>query len=137
MKPLYTAICTAEGGRDGHTRSLDGTLDLATKPPKELGGNGEGTNPEELIAAGWASCFQNALHTLAKIQKKDITDSSVTVEVTLNLDDKASVSLSARILASIPELPEAEAQELLEATHKVCPVSKATEGNIPVELVLE
>lgn len=137
MKTLYTAIATAEGGREGTTTSLDGSLTHTLKPPKELGGSGEGTNPEELFAHGWAACFQNAMHTLAKIQKKDLTDSSVTCEVSLNLDDKASVSLSARLLVTVPDLPEDEVRALVEATHKVCPFSKATAGNIPVELVVE
>ena len=138
MKTLYTEVATAEGGRDGRSRSLDGNLDLVMKPPKDLGGPGGGTNPEEVMAVGWAACFQNAMHTLAKIQKKEITDSSVTCEISLMYDEEGrSVSLAARLLASIPELPEDEARELLHATHKVCPYSKATEGNIPVDLVLE
>lgn len=138
MKSLYTAVATAEGGRDGRSRSLDGNLDVETKPPKELGGPGTGTNPEELFAVGWAACFQSSLHTLAKIQKKNVTDSSVTCEVSLMYDEEQrSVVLAARLLASIPELPEDEARELLHATHKVCPYSKATAGNIEVELVLE
>ena len=138
MKTLYTAVATAEGGRDGRSRSLDGNLDLTMKPPKDLGGPGDGTNPEEVFAVGWAACFQSAMHTLAKIQKKEITDSSVTCEVSLMYDEESrSVSLAARLLASIPELPEDQARDLLHATHKVCPYSKATDGNIPVELVLE
>jgi lipoyl-dependent peroxiredoxin len=137
MKTLYTAIAIAEGGREGKTQSLDGSLVHDLKPPKELGGPGTGTNPEELLAHGWAACFQNAMHTLAKIQKKEIADSSVTCEISLNLDDGASVSLSARMLVTIPDLPEDEARALVEHTHKVCPFSKATEGNIPVELVIE
>jgi lipoyl-dependent peroxiredoxin len=137
VKVLYTAIATAEGGRDGAARSLDGNLDVRIVPPKELGGSGEGTNPEQLFAAGYAACFQNAMHLVAKAQGHDLTDSSVTAEVDLGATSAGTFEMAVRLLVSVPELDQAATQQLLEATHKVCPFSNATRGNIPVELIAE
>ena len=137
MKVLYTAIATAEGGRDGAARSLDGNLDVRIVPPKELGGAGDGSNPEQLFAAGYAACFQSAMHLVARKQGHDLTDSSVTAEVDLGAVEGGRFQLAVRLLVSVPELDEAAAQALLEATHQVCPYSNATRGNIDVELVVE
>jgi Ohr subfamily peroxiredoxin len=137
MKVLYTAIATAEGGRDGQARSLDGNLDVRIVPPRELGGSGEGTNPEQLFAAGYAACFQSAMHLVAKRQGHDLTDSSVTAEVDLGMVDSGGFGLAVRLLVSVPELDDEAAQKLLEATHQVCPYSNATRGNITVDLVVE
>ena len=134
MKTLYTAIATAEGGRNGQARSLDGNLDVRIVPPKELGGTGDGTNPEQLFAAGYAACFQNAMHLMARSQGHDLTDSSVTAEVDLGMLDTGGFGLGVRLLVSVPELDQAAAQQLLEATHQVCPYSNATRGNIDVTL---
>jgi Ohr subfamily peroxiredoxin len=137
MDALYTAIATAEGGRDGQARSLDGNLDVRIVPPKELGGTGEGTNPEQLFAAGYAACFQSAMHLVAKRQGHDLTDSSVTAEVDLGMVESGGFGLAVRLLVSVPELDAADAARLLEATHQVCPYSNATRGNITVDLVVE
>ena len=137
MKVLYTAIATAEGGRNGAARSLDGNLDVRIVPPKELGGPGDGTNPEQLFAAGYAACFQSAMHLVAKSQGHDLTDSSVTAEVDLGAKGDGSFQLAVRLLVSVPELDEAATRQLLEATHRVCPYSNATRGNIEVALVAE
>jgi osmotically inducible protein OsmC len=137
MRVLYTAIATAEGGRNGQAKSLDGNLDVRIVPPKELGGPGDGTNPEQLFAAGYAACFQSAMHLVAKAKGHDLTDSSVTAEVDLGANDKGGFELAVRLLASVPELDDEAARELLEATHQVCPYSNATRGNISVELVVE
>ena len=137
MKVLYTAIATAEGGRDGHARGLDGNLDVRIVPPREIGGSGEGTNPEQLLAAGWAACFQNAMHLVAKAQGHNLTDSSVTCEVDLGAKPEGTYELAARLLVSVPELDDETAQKLLETTHKVCPFSNATRGNVPIELIVE
>jgi Ohr subfamily peroxiredoxin len=137
VKVLYTAIATAEGGRDGQARSLDGNLDVRIVPPKELGGTGEGTNPEQLFAAGYAACFQSAMHLVAKRQGHDLTDSSVTAEVDLGMVESGGFGLAVRLLVSVPELDAADAARLLEATHQVCPYSNATRGNITVDLVVE
>jgi Ohr subfamily peroxiredoxin len=137
VKVLYTAIATAEGGRDGQARSLDGNLDVRIVPPKELGGTGEGTNPEQLFAAGYAACFQSAMHLVAKRQGHDLTDSSVTAEVDLGMVESGGFGLAVRLLVSVPELDAADAARLLEATHQMCPYSNATRGNITVDLVVE
>ena len=137
MKTLYTAIATAEGGRNGRSRSLDGNLDVRIVPPRELGGTGDGANPEMLFAAGWAACFQSAMHLVARAQGHDLTDSSVTAEVDLGYTEDKTFELAARLLVSVPELERADAEKLLEATHQVCPYSRATRGNIPVELIVE
>ena len=137
MKTLYTAIATAEGGRNGRSRSLDGNLDVRIVPPRELGGPGDGANPEMLFAAGWAACFQSAMHLVAKSQGHDLTDSSVTAEVDLGFTEDKTFELAARLLVSVPELERAEVEKLIEATHQVCPYSRATRGNIPVELIVE
>jgi Ohr subfamily peroxiredoxin len=137
MKVLYTAIATAEGGRNGSARSLDGNLDVRIVPPKELGGSGAGTNPEQLFAAGYAACFQSAMHLVAKATGHDITDSSVTAEVDLGAKPDGTFELAVRLLVSVPELDDAAAAELLERTHRVCPYSNATRDNIPVDLIVE
>lgn len=137
MRVLYTAVATAEGGRNGRSQSLDGNLDVRIVPPKELGGTGDGTNPEQLFAAGYAACFQSAMHLVAKAQGHDLTDSSVTAEVDLGTDDGSRFSLAVRLIVSVPELDHDATQQLLEATHRVCPYSNATRGNIPVDLVAE
>ena len=137
MKVIYTAIATAEGGRNGRARSLDGNLDVQLVSPKELGGPGDATNPEQLFAAGFAACFQNAMHLVAKARKLDMADSSVTAEVDLGVTDQGSFELGVRLLISVPELDDDTVRSLAEATEKVCPYSNATRGNIPFEIVVE
>ena len=137
VKVLYTAIATAEGGRNGRARSLDGRLDVTFVSPKELGGSGDGTNPEQLFAAGFAGCFQNAMHLVAKARKLELTDSSVTAEVDLGAKEDGSFGLGVRLLISVPDLDEDTVRGLAEATEKVCPYSNATRGNIPFEIVIE
>ena len=137
MKPLYTAIATVEGGRQGRARSLDGRLDVSLDTPKELGGSGDGTNPEQLFAAGFAACFQSAMHLVARSRQVDLTDSSVTAEVDLGSTGGGTYGVGVRLLVSVPGLAEAAARELAEATEKVCPYSNATRGNIPFEIVIE
>jgi osmotically inducible protein OsmC len=78
---MYTAVATAQNGRDGRVASDDGKLDVVVNPPKELGGSGEGTNPEQLFAAGYSACFQSALGVVAREEKADISGSTVTAEV--------------------------------------------------------
>jgi osmotically inducible protein OsmC len=137
VKTLYTAIATAEGGRDGRSRSLDGNLDVRIVPPRELGGPGDGPNPEMLFAAGYAACFQSAMHLVARAQGHDLTDSSVTAEVDLGITEDKTFELAVQLLVSVPELERPDTEKLLEATHQVCPYSRATRGNIPVELIVE
>ncbi|MCW2918907.1 MAG: Ohr subfamily peroxiredoxin [Actinomycetia bacterium] len=137
MSTLYTAIATASG-RDSKAVSSDGKLEVTLARPKELGGNGAGTNPEQLFAAGYAACFASAMNLVAGQKKIDISDASVTAEVGLGPNGAGGFELSVVLRAELPDHISAEAGEaLLEATHQVCPYSNATRGNIPVELVRE
>ncbi|MEU8778211.1 organic hydroperoxide resistance protein [Streptomyces sp. NPDC048606] len=129
----YTAVATAENGRDGRVATNDGKLDVVVNPPKELGGSGEGTNPEQLFAAGYSACFQGALGVVAKNENADISGSTVTAEVGIGKNDEG-FGLIVKISASIPNVDAATAKDLIEKAHQVCPYSKATRGNITVEL---
>ncbi|MDA5285654.1 organic hydroperoxide resistance protein [Streptomyces sp. NPDC054904] len=136
MNALYTAVATANG-REGRAVSSDGQIDLALAMPPALGGNGQGTNPEQLFAAGYAACFASALGLVGRQAKVDTGDVSVTAETSIGQDDSGfALAVTLRI-----ELPEALAGEtgalLVKQAHEVCPYSKATRGNIPVELVIE
>ncbi|BBA97216.1 putative organic hydroperoxide resistance protein [Actinacidiphila reveromycinica] len=131
---LYTAVATAENGRDGRVASDDGKLDVVVNPPKELGGSGAGTNPEQLFAAGYSACFQGALGVVARQQKADISGSRVTAKVGFGKVEGGGFGLTVEIAASIPAVDEATAKDLLEKAHQVCPYSNATRGNVDVKL---
>ncbi len=134
MDILYTAQATARGGREGEVVSDDGVLDLVLARPKELGGpGGDNTNPEQLFAAGYAACFHSALKRVAGQQKLDVTGSDITAQVGLGIDGKA-FGISATLVGRFPTLDAAQARELMEAAHQVCPYSRATRGNIDVTL---
>jgi Ohr subfamily peroxiredoxin len=135
MKPLYTASATAIGGRQGRTTSSDGKLDLQLSPPVEAGGDGVGTNPEQLFAAGYAACFTNALHAVARRMKLDATGATVTAEVSLGSIGEGRYGLAVALRAALPAtIDEETAQKLVDATHQVCPYSNATRGNIEVQV---
>ncbi|MEH7331546.1 organic hydroperoxide resistance protein [Neobacillus drentensis] len=135
MEALYTASATAEGGRLGKVTSSDGTLDLALSMPKSLGGQGKenATNPEQLFAAGYAACFDSALNLVARQARKRI-ESNVTVEVSLGKDTDGGYKLAAALNVAIAGVSFEEAEELVKLAHGVCPYSKATSGNIEVQL---
>ncbi|MDF0372488.1 organic hydroperoxide resistance protein [[Kitasatospora] papulosa] len=130
----YTAVATAENGRDGRVSTDDGALDVVVNPPKEMGGSGAGTNPEQLFAAGYSACFQGALGVVARQEKADITGSTVTASVSVGRTEAGGFGLEVAISASIPNVDPATAQALVEKAHQVCPYSNATRGNIKVEL---
>ncbi len=137
MSPIYTAIATSSG-RDGRSVSNDGKLDLTLAMPKELGGDDNGTNPEQLFAAGYSACFASAMKLVAQRQQVDAADASVTAEVGLNPLEGGRFGLSVVLRVELPEHLHGEAgKALVEATHQVCPYSNATRGNIPVEIVVE
>ncbi|WP_434600652.1 organic hydroperoxide resistance protein [Streptomyces sp. A5-4] len=137
MDALYTAVATANG-REGRAVSSDGQIDLPLGFPAAMGGNGKGTNPEQLFAAGYAACFASAMGSIARQEKLDVKDVSVTAEVSIGKDTDGGFGLSVVMRVELPEhLEGAEGQDLLEKTHAYCPYSKATRGNIPVELVIE
>ena len=136
MEPLYTAVATSNG-REGRSVTSDGKLDLKLSYPPELGGDGVGTNPEQLFAAGYAACFSGALGLVARQAKIDVSDVSVTAEVTIGKDE-TSFALAVVIRVELPEQLAGETGELLvKQAHQVCPYSKAISGNVPVELIVE
>ena len=135
-KIVYTAEATAHGGRDGRVASSDGHLDVVVVPPKELGGSGGGTNPEQLFAAGYSACFQGALGLVARREEADITGSTVTAKVGIGPNASDGYGLAVEILVSIPGMDQARARELVEKAHQVCPYSNATRGNIDVTLTV-
>jgi osmotically inducible protein OsmC len=135
MKILYTADATVTGGRDaGHGRTSDGTLDVQLRSPVELGGEGGGTNPEQLFAVGYAACFESALKTVARRQKLSADDVSIDSRVHLGPTDERTFTLSVELDVTLPGLDDEQATELVHAAHRVCPYSNATRGNIDVAL---
>ncbi|MFJ8443202.1 organic hydroperoxide resistance protein [Kitasatospora griseola] len=136
MEPLYTAVATSNG-RDGRSVTSDGKLDLKLSMPPSLGGDGVGTNPEQLFAAGYAACFSGALGLVARQSKIDVSDVSVTAEVTIGKDD-SGLGLAVVLRVELPESLVGEPGELLvKQAHQVCPYSRAISGNVPVELIVE
>jgi len=133
MEKLYTAEVTATGGRDGHIKSSDGQLDFEIKKPKELGGQGGATNPEQLFAAAWGPCYLGALGSVAEREGVDTSEANVNVLVSFNKDGNAFV-LSADLDVHIPGISLEEAQQLADKAHRACPYSKATRGNIEVRV---
>ncbi|MCZ2822780.1 MULTISPECIES: organic hydroperoxide resistance protein [unclassified Modestobacter] len=135
MPSVYTAVATATGdGRNGHTRSSDGLIDLDLATPKEMGGEGGATNPEQLFAAGYAACFLSALKMVARKQKAPINDAGVTAEVGIGPNDAGGFGLEVALHAELGGVDQATAEQLVEAAHQVCPYSNATRGNVPVTL---
>jgi Ohr subfamily peroxiredoxin len=136
MQVLYTAKAAATNGRQGRIRSSDGVLDLQLALPKELGGpGGAATNPEQLFAAGYAACFENALLRVARERKAPIRESSVTAHVGIGREDNGYFKLVVELEISVPNRDRAEVSELVRIAHEeVCPYSRATRGNIDVNV---
>jgi osmotically inducible protein OsmC len=133
MSTLYTAAAMSTGeGRNGHVRTSDGRVDLDLAIPKEMGGSGNGSNPEQLFAAGYASCFHSAIKLIAGQRKLKIDDSAVSADVGIGPNDAGGFALSVALHVELPGLDQSAADELVEAAHQVCPYSNATRGNIPV-----
>ena len=137
MKTLYTAEALTTGdGRNGHARSSDGRLDLQLAIPKEMGGSGDGTNPEQLFAIGYASCFHAALRLIGRQEKADVSDSAVGARVSIGQIDDGAFGLAVELEVTLPNVDHATAQLVAEKAHQVCPYSNATRGNIDVKLVV-
>ncbi|ORM28688.1 organic hydroperoxide resistance protein [Williamsia sp. 1135] len=137
MKAIYTAEALATGeGRDGHARTSDGKVDLDLSIPKEMGGSGVGTNPEQLFAAGYAACFHSALRMVAGQEKADVTDSTVGARVAIGSLDNGGFGLAVELEVALPNLDHETAQKLADKAHEVCPYSNATRGNIDVNVVV-
>ena len=128
---IYTAESTATGGgRDGNVKSTDGLLDLAVRPPKEMGGSGEGVNPELLFSAGYAACCLGALRLVAKSSGVALDDATgVTVRVGIGKDE-TGYGLTSEVIGYLPGLEQAQAEDLMAKANQVCPYSKATRGNV-------
>ncbi|HEY1152903.1 MAG TPA: organic hydroperoxide resistance protein [Pseudolabrys sp.] len=131
----YTTTATTKGGRNGRAVLDNGGLGLAMALPKEMGGAGDGHNPEQLFALGWSSCFGQAILALAKKHGLDGQDARVTVSIGIDKDD-ISFALKADIKVTIPGADKAKVQALVEDAHKICPYSRATRGNVPVTLTV-
>ena len=132
-KVLYTGKTHTVGGRDGSARSSDGRLDIRLSPP---GSNGAGTNPEQLFAAGWSACFIGAMGRAARAAGVALpADVAVDAEVDLGQEGDG-FALQARLKVSLPGLPADVARAIVDGAHQICPYSKATRGNIAVELAL-
>ncbi|SKC70774.1 organic hydroperoxide resistance protein [Krasilnikoviella flava] len=135
MSAIYTAVATATGeGRDGRSRTDDGLLDVDLAIPKEMGGAGGATNPEQLFAAGYAACFHSALKLVARRQKAPLTDSAVVAEVSLLPTDEGGFRLAVALHAELGGVDQATADALVAAAHQVCPYSNATRGNVDVSV---
>ncbi|KQU06851.1 organic hydroperoxide resistance protein [Rhodococcus sp. BP-349] len=137
MKTLYTAEALATGeGRDGHGRTTDGKVDVDLSIPTEMGGNGKGTNPEQLFAVGYAACYHSALRMVAGQQKADVSDSSVGAKVSIGPNDAGGFQLAVVLEVTLPNLDHDTAQALADKAHEVCPYSNATRGNIDVQITV-
>jgi osmotically inducible protein OsmC len=137
MKSLYTAEALTTGdGRNGHARSSDGRLDLQLAIPKEMGGSGDGTNPEQLFAIGYAACFHSALRMVGREAKADVSDSAVGARVSIGQLDSGGFGLAVELEVTLPNVDHDTAQSLTEKAHQVCPYSNATRGNVDVKLVV-
>jgi len=135
-KVLYTAKARTTGGRDGRAVSDDGLLDVKLAPPKELGGMGGATNPEQLFAAGYSACFMGALKHVAGMKKVAVpADASIEASVDIGPIPQG-FGIAVQMTINLPGLDRAVAQDLVDTAHQVCPYSNATRGNIVVELTL-
>ncbi|MFD8566347.1 organic hydroperoxide resistance protein [Streptomyces sp. NPDC059639] len=137
MDAIYTAVATATHGREGRAVSSDGVIDLQLGMPTAMGGSGEGSNPEQLFAAGYAACFGSALGLVGRGAKVDVTDAAVTAEVSIGKQGEG-FGLAVVLRVELPDTVDAETgRKLVEQAHQVCPYSNATRGNIDVQLVVE
>jgi Ohr subfamily peroxiredoxin len=131
----YNTTATTRGGRDGRAMLEGGGLALAMSIPKEMGGAGDGHNPEQLFALGYSACFGSAILAIARQHGVDGQKAKVTAAVTLEKDE-TSFSLAVQLTVSIPGEDRAKVQEIAEAAHRICPYSRATRGNIPVTITV-
>jgi Ohr subfamily peroxiredoxin len=138
MKPLYTATAQAIGGRNGHVETSDGLLNFDLSIPQSMEGPGKAntTNPEQLFACGYAACFGSAIDFVAKQKKHTLKDIDVTADVSIGKNEQGKFQLAVELKVYLPELNHAQAKEVVEAAHQICPYSSATRGNIEVKLTV-
>ncbi|GHB30238.1 organic hydroperoxide resistance protein [Pseudovibrio japonicus] len=137
VKVLYETSAVATGGRDGTAKTKDGALEVTLTTPKELGGaGGNGNNPEQLFAAGYAACFIGAMKVVASQTEGVILPADLTVESTVGIGPRSEggFGLEIALAVTIPGLDQAKAEEVVAAAHQVCPYSNATRNNIDVKL---
>lgn len=135
-RPLYTAHAHSQGGRGGAVKSDDGLIDFTLTVPRAMGGDGApGTNPEQLFAAGYSACFAGALGVVARVQGLNPGPFTIGAAVTFN-KGADGYSISTQLTGTFPELERSQAEALMQAAHQVCPYSRATRGNMPVDLVV-
>ncbi len=137
--PIYVASATATGeGRNGHTRSSDGVLDLDLAIPKDMGGpGGLLSNPEQLFAAGYAACFHNALKVVARLQQVPLGESAVTADVELRRREGGWLDLAVHLDVEMIGLDQTLAEQLVAGAHERCPYSRAIRGNVDVQIRVE
>jgi Ohr subfamily peroxiredoxin len=132
---LYTAEAHVTGGRiAGHGRTSDGVLEVDIRVPPELGGEEPGTNPEQLLAVGYAACFEGALATVARRKKLEVGDVAIDSKVMLVAAEERTFTVAVELAVTLPSVEGEDAVDLVRAAHKVCPYSNATRGNIEVTL---
>jgi osmotically inducible protein OsmC len=137
METVYTAEALATGaGRNGRARTTDGRVDLALAVPKEMGGSGDGANPEQLFAAGYAACFHSAMQAVARQEKVKLGDSSVGARVGIGGNGQGGFALEVTLEVVVPGLDQDAAQDLVQKAHQVCPYSNATRGNVDVRVTV-
>jgi lipoyl-dependent peroxiredoxin len=131
---LYTAEAEVTGGRaEGHGRTTDGNLEVDLRLPKELGGDGAGTNPEQLFAIGFAACFEGAIGAIGRRERAEVGDVSIDSRVNLLPTEERGFKLAVELHVTLPQVQdEAKAAAIVAGAHKVCPYSNATRGNIDV-----
>ncbi len=135
-KVVYTAHAHTTGGRDGSSRSDDGLLEVKLSPPPAMGGAGNGTNPEQLFAAGYSACFMGAMKHVAGMKKISVpADASIDASVDIGPIPQG-FGIAVRMLITLPGMERAVAEDLVATAHQVCPYSNATRGNIEVELTI-
>jgi Ohr subfamily peroxiredoxin len=135
-KVVYTAEATVTGGReDGHGKTTDGALDVQLRLPSEMGGNGGGTNPEQLFAVGYAACFEGALGVVGRRERREVGDASIDSKVSLITTEERGYNVAVELDVTLPQVPDPEeAKRIVAAAHQVCPYSNATRGNVEVTL---
>ncbi len=137
MNVVYTATAHATGdGRNGHTRSEDGILDIDVRVPKEMGGQGGAPNPEMLFATGYAACFHSALKVVGRRERANVDGSEVIASVGIGQTEGGGFGLTADLKVSLPNVDRPTAEKLVARAHEVCPYSNATRGNIRVTLTV-
>lgn len=134
---LYVAEATVTGGREGHGGTSDGRLDVDLDVPKEMGGSGgAGTNPEQLLAVGWAACFQSSMQRFASMLEVDLSGSRVTSHIGIGTLKSGGLGLIAALDLDAPGIDHEKAAELMKRAHETCPYSRATRGNVDVTLTI-